>query len=138
MADASRPVPQPDEVTRPFWDACRHRQLRFQRCGVCGHRWLPASVVCPRCWSATTEWIPASGNATVFSFAGYRRAYHPAFEALLPYVVAVIELAEGPRLISNVIDAVPEDIRVGMNVQLDFIEVGGTPLPVFRRTNGGH
>jgi uncharacterized OB-fold protein len=138
MADASRPVPQPDDVTRPFWDACRRRLLCFQRCVVCGHRWLPASVVCPRCWSAETEWVPASGDGTVFSFAVYRRAYHPAFEALLPYVVAVIELAEGPRLLSNVIGGAPEGVHVGMEVRLDFIEVGAAVLPVFRRTEGGH
>lgn len=137
MADLNRPVPQPDDVTRPFWDACRRRLLCFQHCAACGHGWLPASAVCPRCWSAETEWVPASGEAIVFSFAVYRRAHHPAFEELLPYVVAAIELAEGPRLISNVVGSAPEDIRVGMPVRLDFIEVGGTLLPVFRRADGG-
>ncbi len=79
----------------------------------------------------------AGGEGTVFSFAVYRRAYHPAFKPLLPYVVAVIELAEGPRLVSNVVGVQPEDVRVGMRVRLEFRETEGIPLPVFRPRSGG-
>lgn len=132
MAEVNRPVPRPDDVTRPFWEACGRRVLCFQQCTACGHRWLPASVVCPRCWVSDTQWTPASGHATVFSFAVYHRVYHPAFKALLPYVVAVIELAEGPQLVSNVVGIAPQDVRVGMPVRLTFIEVEGVALPVFR------
>jgi len=129
--EQARPLPHPDEVTRPFWDACARRVLCFQQCDACAHRWLPASVVCPRCWSDATTWVEASGRGTVFSFAVYHRAYHPAFKALLPYVVALIELAEGPRLISNVVGVAPERINVGMAVRLSFDDSGEMALPVF-------
>lgn len=137
MAETSRPVPQPDDVTRPFWDACARRELRFQQCDGCGNWWLPPSVACSRCWAAETQWVRAAGEGTVFSFAVYRRAYHPAFKPLLPYVVAVIELAEGPRLVSNVVGVPPEDVHVGMRVRLEFQETEGIPLPVFRPPRGG-
>ena len=137
MAEVSRPLPQPDDVTRPFWEACTRRTLCFQQCPACGHRWLPASAVCPRCWAAHTEWIPARGGGTVFSFAVYHRAYHPAFTPLLPYVVGVIELAEGPRLVSNIVGAAPQDIRVGMPVLLEFLAIEEVALPVFRLAGGG-
>ena len=136
MPEARRPLPEPDEVTRPCWQACRRRQLCFQSCRACAHRWLHAAVVCPRCWAAGTEWIAAAGEAKVFSNAVYRRAYHPAFEPLLPYVVAVVELAEGPRLVSNVVGADPADLQVGMSVRLDFLDLEDTALPVFRPVIG--
>ncbi|MFQ5666119.1 MAG: Zn-ribbon domain-containing OB-fold protein [Candidatus Binatia bacterium] len=132
MADFHRPVPQPDDVTRPFWDACARRMLCFQQCATCGYRWLPASVLCPRCWAADTQWVQSGGSGTVFSYAVYHRAYHPAFKPLLPYAAAVVELSEGPRLVTNVVGAAPQDIRVGMPVQLEFIEVEQSVLPVFR------
>jgi uncharacterized OB-fold protein len=132
MAEARRPAPQPDDVTRPFWEACARRVLCFQQCAACGYRWLPASVVCPRCWTPGGEWVKASGAGTVFSFAVYHRAYHPAFKPLVPYVVGVIELAEGPRLVSNIVGAAPGDIRVGMPVSLEFLDADGVVLPVFR------
>jgi len=77
-------------------------------------------------------WVESAGHGTVFSFAVYHRAYHPAFEPLLPYVVAVIELGEGPRLISNVVGVPPGDVRVGMPVRLESVNLGDTALPVFR------
>lgn len=131
-ADLPYPSPQPDAVTQPFWDTCARRQLCFQECAGCGHRWLPPSVLCPRCWGGNTRWVPARGEGVVFSFAVYHRAYHPAFRSRLPYVVAVIELSEGPRLVSNVIGIAPAEIRVDMPVRLDFEDEGGVMLPVFR------
>ncbi len=132
MTEVAWPLPKPDAVTQPFWDACRERKLCFQQCDSCGHRWLPPSVVCPRCWTAFFTWVPAAGTGAVFSFAVYHRAYHPAFKRLVPYVVAVIELSEGPRLVSNIIEAAPHELRVGMAVRLEFRDTDGLPLPVFR------
>ncbi len=134
----ARPLPAPDEVTRPFWSACAEHRLCFQQCRACGYRWLPASVVCPRCWAGECDWVPSEGEGTVFSLAVYHRAYHPAFQALLPYVVAVIELAEGPRLVSNLVGVQPQDVSVGMAVRLEFLDLDDRALPLFRpRTRGG-
>jgi uncharacterized OB-fold protein len=125
----SPPLPQPDPLTGAFWDACRRRVLEVQACGACGHLFLPPGPRCPRCWSARLEAREVSGRGSVFSFAVYRRTYHPALPA--PYVVALIELAEGPRLISNVVGCAPEEVRVGMPVRVRFEQVGDFALPRF-------
>ena len=137
MADEPRPAPVPDAVTAPFWDGCARHELRIQRCAACRFLWLPASVVCPRCWSDAVSWVPSAGAGTVVSFAVYHRSYHPAFRPLVPYVVAVVELAEGPRLVSNIVGAPPERVRVGMAVRVEWEPVGAAALPVFRPTGEG-
>lgn len=137
MAPAARPTPRPDPVTAPFWEGCARGELRIQACADCGARWLPGSVVCPRCWSQAVQWAPASGDGTVVSYAVYRRAYHEAFRPLLPYVVAVVELVEGPRLVSTIVGVPPEAVRVGLAVRVEFETVEGAVLPVFRPVPDG-
>lgn len=137
MADTPRPAPVPDAVTAPFWEGCARRELRVQACGACRFRWLPGSVVCPRCWSDAVEWVATAGEGTVVTFAVYHRSYHPAFQPLVPYVVAVVELAAGPRLVSNVVGVAPEHVRVGMPVRVEFQSAGDTALPLFRPVGEG-
>lgn len=107
-APATKPVatlPEPDinEVSKPYWDALQNGKLMFQHCRHCGNNWLPARHECPKCLEADNEWQPASGKAKLISWVVYHRAFHPAFEGHLPYNVAVVELAEGPRMITNVV-----------------------------------
>lgn len=123
------PAPQPDALTRPFWEACRRRVLEVCACASCGHLFLPPGPRCPRCWSAQLEPRAVSGEGSVFSFVVYRRTYHPAIPA--PYVVALVELVEGPRLISNVVGCAPEAVRVGMPVRVRFDDAGDFTLPRF-------
>ncbi len=137
MADTPRPAPVPDVVTAPFWEGCAQGELRVQECRACRFRWLPGSVVCPHCWSDAVTWVASAGEGTVVTFAVYRRSYHPAFRLLVPYVVAVVELAEGPRLVSNVDGVAPERVRVGMRVRVTFQPAGDTALPVFRPVGEG-
>ncbi|MFO1269919.1 MAG: OB-fold domain-containing protein, partial [Rubrivivax sp.] len=101
-------LPQPEitEVSRPYWQALREGRLVFQRCG-CGHAWLPARSECPVCLASAASnarWEQASGRGTLVSWVVYHTAYHPAFESRLPYNVALVQLAEGPRLLTNIID----------------------------------
>ncbi|MBN9412256.1 MAG: OB-fold domain-containing protein [Burkholderiales bacterium] len=100
MAD----FPQPDitETSRPFWDGLKAGQLLVQRCEN-GHRWMPARDFCPQCLSARHEFVPASGRATLVSWVVYRTAFHDAFAGRLPYNVALVELEEGPRMMTNVL-----------------------------------
>ncbi len=123
------PAPQPDALTRPFWEACRRHVLEVSACADCGHLFLPPGPRCPRCWSTQLQPRAVSGEGSVFSFAVYRRTYHPAVPA--PYVVALVELAEGPRLISNVVGCAPEAVRVELKVRVRFDDVGDFTLPRF-------
>jgi uncharacterized OB-fold protein len=105
----------------PFWDGVAAGKLLLQRCTSCG-RWLtPPRPMCPGCQSRDHEWVPASGHGTVHSFVTYRRSPNPAFAA--PYTVVLVELEEGPRIISNVVGITPEDVAIGMAVDVVFANV---------------
>ncbi len=127
------PLPQPTVFTEPFWDACQDQKLSVRTCADCDHLFLPGGPVCPQCWSANLSMKAVSGRGEVFSFVVYRRTYHPSIPA--PYVVALIELSEGPRLISNVVGCAPEDVHIGMQVQVKFEPEDGFMLPRFTPLN---
>ena len=116
-----KPLPALDDpVTAPFWREAAHERLSFQKCSVCGYlRWPPAAL-CPECWSPAAEWTPVEQTGEVWSFGVYERAFDPAFEDELPYVVALVQLDAGPRLISNVVDVDPAAMTVGMRVTAVF------------------
>jgi uncharacterized OB-fold protein len=114
----AKPLPTPSPESRPFWQAARDHQLALPRCNRCEKLWFPPAGICPHCLSDDTGWQQVSGRGRVYSFVVFHRAYHPAFE--LPYVVAVVELDEGPRLLSNIVDVEPQRIRCGMHVVVKF------------------
>ena len=135
MSDPQPPLPQPDALTVPFWDACRRGTLEVSACEDCGHLFLPPGPCCQTCWSTQLAASPVSGRGRVFSFAVYRRTYHPGMPA--PYVVALVELDEGPRLISNIVGCAPEDVAIDMPVLVRFDDVGDFTLPRFAPVSGG-
>ena len=113
------PRPDIDETSRPYWSALREGLLVFQRCS-CGHAWLPARKHCPSCLSPEPRWECASGRGKLLSWVVYHQAYHPAFESRLPYNVALVQLDEGPRLLTNVTDpnaALAADAAVELRVE---------------------
>lgn len=123
------PLPRPTAFTQPFWNACQNRELAVFACAHCSHLFLPGGPNCPKCWSADLSTQPVSGLGEVFSFVIYRRTYHRAIPA--PYVVALIELEEGPRLISNIVGCAPQDVEIGMPVRVTFEAEGDFMLPRF-------
>ena len=135
MTDQELPLPQPDALTAPFWDACRRGVLEVSACADCGRLFLPPGPCCPGCWSTELTSRPVSGQGRVFSFVVYRRTYHPRLPA--PYVVALVELDEGPRLISNIVGCAPEDVTIDMPVCVRFDAAGDFVLPRFARAGGG-
>ncbi len=130
---STRPVPPTSELTQPYWDAARRGQLAVQRCERCGHRPFPPRATCPGCGAASLSWSPVSGRATVYSYTIAHRPPHPTFAAQLPLVVAIVELEEGPRMFTNIVDCDPEDVEVGMAVAAAFEPIDDTDmvLPVF-------
>ncbi len=113
-------LPTLDEVNQPFWDACRDGVLQLQRCRSCGHLRYPISTVCHRCLSTSADWEPLSGTGEIFSFVIFRHAYNEAWRERLPYNVALVELSEGPVMISNIAGAEPEELSVGLPVRAVF------------------
>ena len=137
MTAVARPLPQITPEMKPFWDAARRHELVVQRCAGCGTHRFPARDICSRCLSREAAWTPVSGRGTVFSWAIMHQVYHPGFAAEVPYAVVVIELDEGARLVSNLVDCAPADIRAGMPVEVVFDDVApDVTLPKFRPRSG--
>jgi len=105
----------------PFWEAVKEHELKLQRCAGCGHWLFPPRPMCPQCQSQETEWVQASGRGKVASWATYPESPHPAFVA--PYTVLLVELEEGPRLVSNPAGIDAGQLAVGLDVEVVFEDV---------------
>jgi uncharacterized OB-fold protein len=126
---AERAFPVPDAVTQPFWDGVAEGVLRLQRCAACGRHVFYPRAVCPFCMGSGLVWEEASGLGAVHSFTVVHRA--PAeYRDDVPYVVALIDLDEGVRMMARLVDVAPGDVRVGLPVE---VAIQGEPrLPCFR------
>jgi uncharacterized OB-fold protein len=128
------PLPQPFEEALPFWEGTKEGELRLQRCARCGELSHPPKAMCASCHSLEMEWFPASGRGTVYSYIVTRQAIHPALVGHVPFATVQVELEEGPILTSNVIDVPPDEIEIGLPVQVTFERINDdVTLPYFRR-----
>lgn len=134
MDQSMKPAPAPDADSEPFWSGCREHRLRIQKCDNCGARRFPPHRLCPVCHSDRSTWIDASGRGKVYSWI---TVVHPVpkdvYQGDVPYVVALIDLEEGVRMVSNIIGIDPHAITAEMPVQVVF-EPGaaGFVLPKFK------
>lgn len=130
---SARPIPPVSELTAPYWEAARRGELSVQQCKSCGERPFPPRAHCPACGAGALVWAPVSGRGRVHSYTVAHRAPHPVFAGQLPLVVAIVELEEGPRLVTNVVGCAPEDLAVGLPVEARFEPIDDTDqvLPVF-------
>ena len=133
-ADYTKPLPEITEDNQPFWEGCKQHKLLLQRCSKCGRR-RDASPACPECLSAEHEWVEASGKGSVYSWIVVHQRYNRAFEDDLPYNVAIVELEEGPRLLTNIVGLENDDIQPGLSVEVAWDDVTEEiTLPKFRPT----
>ncbi len=130
----NKPLPLLEGLTKEFYDWCAKGELRFQRCQDCGSwRHIPREI-CPSCSSFNWEWAKSSGQGTVYTWTVVERALHPAFATSTPYAPVVVELEGGVRLLTQLSNVAPQDLKIGMPVVLDLKAV--TPevtLPYFKR-----
>jgi uncharacterized OB-fold protein len=119
--------------SKPYWDAAREGRLVFKKCRDCGHMQFPPRHLCPKCWSEEAEWVQHSGAGTVHSFTIVHRAPNPAHAARVPYVLAMLELDDAPRMIANIIGEDALSVSMGDRVEVVFENRDGTALPQFRR-----
>jgi uncharacterized protein len=133
MAEAVKPVPVPTLQTAPYWEGCRQHELRIQRCTACGHRQFFPRLYCTKCLSENVEWVRACGRGQVLSFTIVRRPVSPAFAAEVPYVVALVTLEEGPQMMTNIVGCPPEQVSIGMPVEVIFEDwTDSISIPKFR------
>lgn len=131
------PNPAPTDFTASFWASGLDGVLRLQACTHCGHIRYPLSTICPRCLDPGYDWAPLSGRGTVQTFVTFDRAYHDEWADAVPYVVALIDLEEGPVMLSNVIGTPPDRIRVGDAVTVTYERRSHeAALPQFRLAGG--
>ena len=122
--------PPHTEITRPYWEGCRAGELRLQQCGDCHRFQFYPRIICSHCGGEHLQWQAVTGRGRVASFTVVRRGISPAYQA--PYVVALIDLEEGPRMMSAVVGCEPEVVRVGAAVMVQFTDWGADHvLPVF-------
>jgi uncharacterized OB-fold protein len=125
-------VPDTTGLTAPYWDAARDGRLVVQECQSCHQMWHPPLYRCPHCHFAGLGWRAVSGDGTVYTYTVVRHPTHFAFADKIPYVLAMVELAEGPRLITALTGTEPGEVRVGQPVHAVFREVAdGVTLPYF-------
>ncbi|HKV55320.1 MAG TPA: OB-fold domain-containing protein [Candidatus Binataceae bacterium] len=136
MSDArSKPVPTPDELTRPFWEGVSQRQLVLQRCSGCGYYNHPPRNFCDACLSQDLRFEPVSGRGTIYTFTVMHQRDVAGFENESPFINIVVELAEQPMLlmVSNLAISERERVRIGAAVVAEFEDRGnGTIVPQFR------
>lgn len=125
------PVPQPSMRSEPYWEGCRRHELRFVRCGRCGHVGPRPFTVCARCLAAEPRWETATGRGRLYSYTVVWRPQHPSFR--VPYAPAIVELDEGYTMVSAVVGCTPGELRVGMPLTVEFHPASDeVTLPYFR------
>jgi len=137
MANSDGPAPTPHPAmwgvlyrsSTPFWEAVKAHELKLQRCADCKQWLVPPRPMCPGCLSAESEWVPVSGTGKVYSWVTYAEAPHPGFDS--PHTVILVELDEGPRLVSNPVDIPAEDLEIGLPVRVVFQDLDDE-LTLFR------
>ena len=126
-------LPIPDPETEPYWTAAREGKLLLKRCRNCAHVFFYPRSHCPKCWAAETEWVPSTGRGTVYSYTVIAHHDVSPFKDWLPYVVALVELEEGPRMVTHIVGVEPAAVRVGQAVEVVFERIDDTvTLPKFR------
>lgn len=139
MTDYAKPLPKPDPLTEPYWASVRRKAMEVQRCDDCGaHVFYPRGL-CPHCGSRALRWTAVSGRGKIYAFTIVHRPTMSAFKADAPYIVALVELDEGCRLMTNIVNVSPDpqSVKIGMEVEVSYVEAtAAITLPVFRPRTG--
>jgi len=127
-------IPNPDVETQPFWDGCRSGVFLLRHCNACGHDHYYPRPFCPACWSDDVSWKEASGRARLYTYSIVHVNDLPPFNERVPYVAAIVDLDEGPRVMTNV-EGVPfAELAIGMPLRVAFRQISDDiTIPVFRR-----
>ena len=129
----NKPLPVPQKWSQEFWKGTKEHQLLLKKCKDCGNIDHPPYYYCTECMSLESEWVEASGKGKIYTFSTTYMGAPPAFTKDQPYTIAMVDLAEGPRMLSRIVDAEPEEIKIGADVEAVFDDVTeDTTLVMFR------
>jgi uncharacterized OB-fold protein len=129
------PAPVVNADSKSYWEAAAREELLLQRCTDCRKHHFPPRYLCPSCWSENLEWTRSSGEGVVYTLTVMHRAPMPTFVPRVPYVVALVDLDEGPRMMANIVGEAALQTRIGERVTVCFEErAEGSKLPQFKRS----
>ena len=132
LSSLNVPGPTIVELTAPFWDAAKRGKLLVQRCAGCRNAVFYPREICPYCWSSDLGWEETPGRGRLKSYSTVHKPSHPGWVPAVPYHVGLVELDEGPTLLSHIL-LQPEHLTVGVRLKLKPVEIGGRVLPAFER-----
>lgn len=121
--DLRKPLPVPSKWSKAFWEGTKEHKLLLKKCKDCGHIDHPPYLYCTECLSENGEWVEASGRATLYTFAVNEYGVPFSFMPDLPYVTALVDLKEGPRMLSNIVDCDFKELKNGMELEIVFEDV---------------
>lgn len=134
----NRPIPVVDADSRVYWEAAGRHELRLPYCVPCESPFYYPRVLCPRCHSDAIEWREMSGRGVIYSYTISRRPAGPAFKEMTPYIVALVDLEEGPRLLTNIITSDFSALKISQAVRVVYEDLDGViALPLFRPVETG-
>jgi uncharacterized protein len=123
-------LPRPTAVSAPFWDGCDRGVLLLRHCEACGARTYYPRLMCPACGSRDVTWQEASGRGTVYALTRVEMSFYGSdWESDLPYVVALVDLEEGPRIVSRCVRSDRDELHIGAAVRITYLESEGRSLP---------
>ena len=133
MTEYKKPLPVPNLDSQAFWEGCKKHELLIPRCQNCGNYHFYPRFFCPKCLSNKLEWIKSSGKGKIYTFTIIERAGMEAFKEEVPYVLAIVELEEGVRMMSNIVKCGLDEIEIGMSLEVVFDDVTNEiTLPKFK------
>ena len=119
----AKPLPHLDEENRPWWEALKRHELYIQKCRDCGFTRYYARALCTNCLSSKTEWVRCSGRGKIYTFTVTNQNQAPGFRESLPYVMAYVDLDEGLKMLTNIVDCPPDQVKIGMPVEVVYEDV---------------
>ena len=132
MPEWNKPLPTIAGETKPFWDSCRQGKLLLQRCDQCNEYQFYPRGICANCWSNDIKWVQSSGRGTVWTFTVTHQNRTPGFDTG-PYVLALVELEEGVKMFTNILECEPGDVKIGMPVEVTFVQANDqVTIPYFK------
>ena len=133
MAEWKKPLPTASGETRPYWDACRRGELLIQKCDACGEYQFYPRGICANCWTTGIAWVRASGRGTVWAFTVTQQNRTPGFADDVPYTLALVELEEGVKMFTNIVECDPKTVSIGMAVEVTFVRAtDAITIPYFK------
>jgi uncharacterized OB-fold protein len=133
MPEWNKPLPTTVGETKPFWDSCRQGKLLLQKCGCCEEYQFYPRGICAHCWSNDIRWVQASGKGTVWTFTVTYQNRTPGFAEEIPYALALVELEEGVKMFTNIVNCDPREVKIGMPVEVTFVQANDqVTVPYFK------